>query len=57
MQKFLTWFEQNRQAIGLTVGGFNVLNGLIYLLSANIVGGVFWLALGAAIILDARYFK
>lgn len=57
MQKFLSWFEQHRQTIGLTVGSLNVLTGLLNFVAGNWAGGIFWLILGGAIILDARYFK
>jgi len=57
MQKFLSWFEQHRKTIGLTVGSLNVLTGLLNLVAGNWAGAVFWLILGGAIILDARYFK
>ena len=57
MEKFFEWFGRHRQMIGYTVGGFNILNGLLNLLVGNLAGGIFWLVLGGAIIIDAKYFK
>ena len=57
MIKFLEWFGRYRQTIGYTVGGLNVLNGILSVLAGNIVCGIFWLILGSAIILDAKVFK
>jgi len=56
MRKFRDWFELNRQTIGYTVGGFNLLNGLL-MISTSPVVAVFWLVLGAAIIFDSKMFK
>jgi hypothetical protein len=57
MIKFLEWFGRHRQTIGYTVGGLNVLNGILSVLAGNIANGIFWLILGSAIILDAKVFK
>ena len=57
MDKFLDWFGRNRITIGYVIGGLNVLNGIGTLLIGNFVTAVFWLVLGGAIILDAKYFK
>lgn len=56
MEKFKLWFELNRQTIGYTVGGFNLLNGLL-MVPTNLVMAIFWLLLGAVIILDTKMFK
>lgn len=56
MDKFKQWFELNRQTIGYTVGGFNLLNGLLLVPTSPIMA-VFWLVLGAAIIFDVMMFK
>lgn len=57
MEKFMEWFGRNRQTIGYAVGGVNVFNGLLNIVVGNVAGGIFWLVLGGAIILDAKYFK
>ena len=57
MEKFMEWFGRNRQTIGYTVGGLNVLNGLLNLLVGNVVVGLAWVIIGGAIVLDAKYFK
>lgn len=53
----MEWFGRNRQTIGYAVGGVNVFNGLLNIVVGNVAGGIFWLVLGGAIILDAKYFK
>ena len=57
MDKFFEWFGRNRKTIGYTVGGLNVVNGLLGLLFGNVFGGLLWLVIGSAIIVDAKYFK
>ena len=57
MNKFFEWFDRNRKTIGYTVGGLNVLNGLTNLLVGNVLNGILWVVIGAAIMLDAKYFK
>jgi hypothetical protein len=57
MQTFLSWFGRNRRPIGYTVGGVNLLSGLVHLFSGNILDGIFWLLIGAAILIDTREFK
>lgn len=56
MRKFLDWFELNRQTIGYTVGGFNLLNGLL-LIPTSLGLAVFWMLLGAVIIFDTKTYK
>ena len=29
MNKFLEWFQTNRTSIGYTIGGLNILNGIL----------------------------
>lgn len=57
MEKFANWFGRNRLVIGYTVGGLNVLSGILNILLGNVVSGVFWLVIGSAIIYDTKYFK
>jgi hypothetical protein len=57
MNKFLSWFGRNRTPIGYTVGGVNLLSGISHLLVGNILNGIFWLLIGAAILIDTREFK
>lgn len=56
MEKFKLWFELNRQTIGYTVGGFNLLNGLLMIPTSPAIA-IFWLLLGAVIIFDSMMFK
>ena len=57
MENFIAWFERNRKTIGYTVGGFNLFVGLTNLLVGSGILAIFWLAVGSAIIFDAKHFK
>ncbi len=57
MSTFLEWFGRHREPIGYTVGGINLLNGFVGIISGNVVNGIFWILLGSAIIFDTRMFK
>ena len=57
MDKFFEWFGRHREPIGYTVGGINLLNGFVGIISGNVVNGIFWILLGSAIIFDTRMFK
>jgi hypothetical protein len=57
MEKFMEWFGRNRQKIGYTVGGLNVLNGVLSLVAGNFWSGVIFIVLGSALIFDAKAFK
>jgi hypothetical protein len=53
LDKFFIWVGRNRKEIGLTVAGLNILGGLSFLSSGNIMGGVAMIALGVGIGIDA----
>ena len=53
----MEWFGRNRQKIGYTVGGLNVLNGVLSLVAGDFWSGVIFIVLGSALILDAKVFK
>ena len=57
MDKFFEWFGRNRKTIGYTVGGINMLNGIISVAIGDIANGIFWIILGSAIVFDAKMFK
>lgn len=57
MEKFMEWFGRNRQKIGYTVGGLNVLNGVLSLVAGDFWSGVIFIVLGSALIFDAKAFK
>jgi hypothetical protein len=57
MEKFFEWFGRHREPIGYTVGGINLLNGFVGIISGNAVNGICWILLGSAIIFDTRMFK
>lgn len=51
------WLMKHRTAIGYTAGIANVLSGLSNIALGNIVGGAFWIGIGAVIIIDVRTYK
>ena len=57
MEKFSNWFGRNRQTIGYTIGGLNVVSGLGQLASGQFWPGIVWLVLGIALVFDAHEFK
>ena len=57
MEKFIEWFSRHRQTIGDVIGGLNIANGFLEVTLGNTVGGVCFIVLGSAIILDAKVFK
>jgi hypothetical protein len=57
MEKFMEWFGRNRKTIGYTIGGLNLFNGLLSIVFGSFVTGLFWAVLGAALIIDAKYYK
>lgn len=54
MSKIATWFMKHRTAIGYTIGFVNILSGLANITLGNVVGGAFWIAIGAIIVYDVR---
>ena len=57
MEKFMEWFGRNRQTIGYTIGGINVVNGVASVALGDTLSGVFFIVLGSAIIFDSKVFK
>jgi hypothetical protein len=57
MNNFMEWFERNRKPIGYTIGGMNVVSGLVQIADGQFWTGIMWLILGSALILDAHQFK
>jgi formate/nitrite transporter FocA (FNT family) len=56
-QTIVNWLMTHRTTIGYTIGILNILSGLSNITLGNVVGGVFWIAIGAVIILDVRSYK
>lgn len=48
---------KHRTTIGYTIGILNILSGLSNITLDNVVGGIFWIAIGIVIILDVRSYK
>jgi hypothetical protein len=57
MSAFFEWFSRNRQSIGYTVGGLNVLTGIFDVAVGDISTGIFFIVIGSVIIFDAKVFK
>ena len=57
LDKFIVWFGNNRKTIGYSIGGINVLSGIIYAVQGNYGLALLWLIIGSAIILDSYEFK
>jgi hypothetical protein len=54
MIKFMEWFGRNRRTIGYTVGGMNLITGVMDSLNGNINQGAMFFLLGIVIIIDAK---
>jgi hypothetical protein len=57
VDNFLNWFARNRILIGYMVGSINLLNGFMNLHNGRVFDGIFWLIMGAIIVLDTKEFK
>ena len=53
----MEWFGRNRITIGYTIGGINVLNGVVSLVTGDVWSGIIFIVLGSALIIDAKYYK
>ena len=51
--KIVGWLVTNKSPIEYTIGGLNVLSGLINMISGNVSTGLLNLAVGAILIHDA----
>jgi len=45
-----------RKPIGYGIGIANVISGILNILVGNVIGGLFWIGIGAMIIFDVRSF-
>ena len=57
MDKFLNWFGRNRKTIGYTVGGLNVVDGVVSMAFGDYTNGMLWLVVGTVILIDTKEFK
>jgi hypothetical protein len=57
MSKFLEWVSRNRQKIGYTVGGLNLLAALNHLVLGQWGLAILWFVIGGFLIYDAKEFK
>ena len=57
MDKFLNWFGRNRKTIGYTVGGLNLIDGIVSVLFGDYTNGILWLLVGIVILIDTKEFK
>lgn len=51
--KIVGWLVANKSPIEYTIGGLNVLSGLVNMISGNVSTGLLNLAVGAILIHDA----
>jgi hypothetical protein len=57
MNNFLNWFGRNRKTIGYTVGGLNVVDGIVSIAFGDYTNGMLWLVVGTVILIDTKEFK
>ena len=57
MNNFLEWFSRNRKPIGYTVGGLNLIDGIVSLAFGDYTNGVLWTMVGIVILIDTKEFK
>jgi hypothetical protein len=57
MKTFLEWFGRNRKTIGYSVGGLNVIDGIVSILFEDYTNGILWLLVGIVILIDTKEFK
>lgn len=53
MNKFLEWCNRNGKPIGLTIGGLNILTGVMSLVAGNYFIALIGFAIGSFLIFDA----
>jgi hypothetical protein len=57
MNNFLNWFGRHRKTIGYTVGGLNVIDGIVSIAFGDYTNGMLWLVVGTVILIDTKEFK
>jgi hypothetical protein len=57
MNKFLDWFSKHRKTIGYTVGGLNLIDGIIGFAFGDYTNGILWTLVGIVILIDTKEFK
>jgi formate/nitrite transporter FocA (FNT family) len=57
MNKIKEWLYSRRTAIGYTIGGANIVSGILNLVLGNMIPGLFFVGIGAFIIVDARTYQ
>lgn len=57
MNAFANWFDRNRTSIGYTAGIMNILSGVGYLATGQMLSAACWLIIGSAIVFDTRTYK
>jgi Ca2+/Na+ antiporter len=55
--KIVNWLMAHRKPIGYSIGALNVLSGVSNIALGNVVGGAFWVVIGAVIIVDVKTFN
>lgn len=54
LDKFFTWIGRNRNTIGYTIGGLNLLMALSFLAQGAWGLAILWAVIGTMIIIDIR---
>jgi len=54
MNKIKEWLWTRRTTIGYTIGGANVVSGILNLAMGSVIPGLFFIGIGAFIIVDTR---
>ena len=57
MKKLVDWLGRNRQKIGYTIGGLNLLVALNHLVLGQWGLAILWFVIGGFLIFDAKEFK
>jgi hypothetical protein len=52
IDKFYTWFGQNRRTIGSVIAGLGIVSGVLSIFAGNITGGVLSIAVAFVIVSD-----
>lgn len=57
MSKIKEWLWNKRATIGYTIGGANIVSGVLNLALGNMIVGLFFVGIGAFIIVDVRTYQ
>lgn len=55
-ERIVKFLLTRRKPIGYGIGTANIISGILNILFGDVFGGLFWIGVGAIIILDVRSF-